>query len=195
MCFLKIRNDFPKSFLKFLVTYTGPTDQAGVDFIKHFEGFSPNFYTDQAGIKTIGYGHACHAWNCTVPLNGKYPVRNGVKKDAGGCIENFVTYGDLTENQYSALVSFTFNLGCGNLRRSTLLKKLNAGDVQGAADEFKKWDKAGGKVLPGLVRRRAAENKMFCRGGVCTSYADGQAHLHLGSQCKGVIIASTLNIR
>ena len=67
----------------------------------------------------------------------------------------------LTENQFGALVSFTYNLGPGNLRSSTLLRKLNAGDYAGAAGEFGKWVKAGGRTLNGLVRRRAAERALF----------------------------------
>jgi GH24 family phage-related lysozyme (muramidase) len=67
----------------------------------------------------------------------------------------------LTDNQFGALVSFTFNLGRGNLAKSTLLRKLNGGDYDGAAIEFNKWNKAGGKVLAGLVARRAAEAELF----------------------------------
>ena len=66
-----------------------------------------------------------------------------------------------TQAQFDALVSFAFNLGVGNLKKSTLLKKFNAGDVQGAALQFKSWNKAGGKVLAGLTRRREAEMKLF----------------------------------
>ena len=67
----------------------------------------------------------------------------------------------LTENQYSALTSFTFNLGAGALQRSTLRMKLNRGEFQNAADEFPKWRMAGGRILAGLVRRRAAERALF----------------------------------
>ena len=67
----------------------------------------------------------------------------------------------LTDNQFAALASFTFNLGRGSLAKSTLLRKLNARDYNGAAEEFHKWNKAGGKVLGGLVARRAAEAEHF----------------------------------
>ena len=67
----------------------------------------------------------------------------------------------LTENQYSALTSFTFNVGAGALQRSTLRMKLNRGEYQGAADEFPKWRMAGGRILAGLVRRRTAERALF----------------------------------
>jgi lysozyme len=69
----------------------------------------------------------------------------------------------LTQNQFDALVSFVFNLGVGNFRTSTLLKKLNAGDNDGAAQEFGRWIHAGGKALPGLVRRREAERALFLK--------------------------------
>ena len=67
----------------------------------------------------------------------------------------------LTENQYSALTSFTFNVGVGALQRSTLRMKLNRGEVENAADEFPKWRITGGRILAGLVRRRAAEGALF----------------------------------
>ena len=71
----------------------------------------------------------------------------------------------VNENQFAALVSFTYNIGAGSLSRSTLLRKLNDGDYAGAADEFPRWNKAGGRVLNGLVRRRAAEREL-CEGGL-----------------------------
>ena len=67
----------------------------------------------------------------------------------------------LNHNQFSSLVSFSFNLGLGNLQNSTLRMKLNREDYDGAADEFPKWRKAGGRILKGLVRRRAAERSLF----------------------------------
>ena len=67
----------------------------------------------------------------------------------------------VNQDQFDALVSFAFNVGANNLRNSTLLKKLNAGDFAGAAQEFQRWNKAKGKVLPGLTRRRACEALLF----------------------------------
>ena len=67
----------------------------------------------------------------------------------------------LTQPEFDALVDFAFNLGTGNLQHSTLLRLLNAGDYKGAAAEFEKWDRAGGKVMAGLLRRRQAEEQMF----------------------------------
>ena len=67
----------------------------------------------------------------------------------------------LSQDQWDALVCFTYNLGAANLESSTLRRLLNSGDYAGAADQFPRWNKAAGKVLPGLVRRRAAEREMF----------------------------------
>jgi lysozyme len=67
----------------------------------------------------------------------------------------------LTQGEFDALVDFAFNLGCGSLNGSTLLRLLNAGDFHGAAAEFEKWDHAGGKVVAGLLRRRQAERTEF----------------------------------
>ena len=79
----------------------------------------------------------------------------------------------LNANRFDALVSFTYNCGEGNLAKSTLLKKVNAGDHKGAAAEFHKWNKGGGKVLPGLTRRRASESLLY--QGIPDKDYDGKA--------------------
>lgn len=112
------------------------TSQAGIDLIKSFESCRLTAYQDSVGVWTIGYGHT----------SGVY---------AGMTI---------TQNMFDALVSLTFNIGGGNFGTSTLLKKLNQGDINGAADEFDRWIYAGEQVLEGLVRRRAAEKAMFLNG-------------------------------
>jgi lysozyme len=76
------------------------------------------------------------------------------------CVNKHVKV-DLTDHQKAALFSFVYNLGCGAFRKSTLLKKLNAGDKAGAAREFLKWDHAGGRRLAGLTRRRESESEEF----------------------------------
>jgi lysozyme len=81
-------------------------------------------------------------------------------QSAADAVNRLVTV-ELTQQEFDALVDFTFNLGAGNLQRSTLLRLLNSGDYTGAAAEFQKWDKAGGQVLAGLLRRRQAEADMF----------------------------------
>jgi lysozyme len=157
----------------------------GLDLIKSFEGIpdgdpatvNVDPYLDPAGIWTIGWGHAISAGGGY--LRGKADRKAAMDLYPGGISlgqAETLLRGDLldtcrdveaavevplTDNQFAALVSFTFNLGAGNLARSTLLRKLNAGDYAGAAAEFAKWNKAGGKVLAGLVARRAAEARLF----------------------------------
>lgn len=155
----------------------------GLNLIKRFEGFYPNFYTDPVGIKTIGYGHACHVNDCNnlIARNAagatrkvKAPLseadatdllRNDlVNKGYEACVRNNVKRG-INDNQFSALVSFTFNVGCGGFSSSTLLKRVNANaPVEGASgirDAFLMWVKGGGKTLPGLVTRRNAEADLY----------------------------------
>ncbi|MDA3732398.1 lysozyme [Niameybacter massiliensis] len=141
----------------------------GIDLIKSFEGCYLKAYKCPAGVWTIG-------WGTTEPINGVKPhegmsitqqqaddllVKN--LKSYENAVNKYVTYTKLNQNQYDALVSFTYNCGAGALQKSDLLKKLNKGDVLGAADEFLRWNKGGGKVLSGLVRRREAEKKLFLK--------------------------------
>lgn len=138
----------------------------GIALIKQFEGCKLTAYQDSVGVWTIGYG-----W--TQPVDGK-PIRAGmtIKQETAehllktglvsyeSDVSRLVKVG-LTQWQFDALVSFTYNLGPRSLSTSTLLRKLNAGDYAGAADEFLRWNKAGGKVLNGLTRRREAERALF----------------------------------
>ena len=142
------------------------TSDKGIALIKQFEGCKLTAYQDSVGVWTIGYG-----W--TKPVDGK-PIRAGmtIKQETAERLlkTGLVSYEndvsrlvkvDLTQGQFDALVSFTYNLGARSLSTSTLLRKLNAGDYAGAADEFLRWNKAGGKVLNGLTRRREAERALF----------------------------------
>ncbi|MFX2580359.1 lysozyme [Enterobacter hormaechei] len=142
------------------------TSEKGIALIKQFEGCKLTAYQDSVGVWTIGYG-----W--TQPVDGK-PIRSGmtIKQETAerllktglvsyeSDVSRLVKVG-LTQGQFDALVSFTYNLGARSLSTSTLLRKLNAGDYTGAADEFLRWNKAGGKVLNGLTRRREAERALF----------------------------------
>ncbi|HCU0591192.1 TPA: lysozyme [Enterobacter roggenkampii] len=142
------------------------TSDKGIALIKEFEGCKLTAYQDSVGVWTIGYG-----W--TKPVDGK-PIRAGMtinQETAERLLKTgLVSYESdvsrlvkvgLTQGQFDALVSFTYNLGARSLSTSTLLRKLNAGDYAGAADEFLRWNKAGGKVLNGLTRRREAERALF----------------------------------
>jgi GH24 family phage-related lysozyme (muramidase) len=136
---------------------------AGLELIKSFEGFRATTYTCPGGKPTIGWGHVIQPGESFVepisPAQGLSILARDLAQ-AEAAVERLVT-APLTDNQFAALVSFTFNLGQGNLQKSTLLKKLNAGDYAGAANELPKWRMAGGQVLEGLVRRRAAERALF----------------------------------
>lgn len=148
------------------------TSDQGIALIKQHEGLRLEAYPD-AGYgwerATIGHGHTSAA--------GPPEVTKGMRITAAGAdailrsdlakFERAVTslvHVPLTQAQFDALVSFTFNVGPGNLSKSTLLRKLNRGDYQGAADQFSVWNKSNGKVLKGLVNRRAAERALFLSG-------------------------------
>lgn len=146
------------------------TSAAALELIREFEGFVPRWYRDPVGVWTIGYGHTDaagspkHATSANMVLSEE--EGSAILQRDLGQYEAAVTRAvkvPLNENQFGALVSFTYNLGAGNLNSSTLVKKLNAKDYKGAAAEFARWNKAGGKVLNGLVRRRAAEKALFER--------------------------------
>lgn len=141
-------------------------NKAGLDLIKSFEGLRLKAYKDAVGVWTIGYGHTKTATPGTVisEPEAESLLLNDLA-EAQGAVERLVKQ-PLNDNEYAALVSFVFNLGSGNLSRSTLLRKLNAGDRKGASDQFLVWNKAGGKVLAGLTRRRQAERDLFLNGNV-----------------------------
>lgn len=137
----------------------------GVELIQEFEGYSDVAYKDVVGIWTIGWG-SLFIEGKRVTMGMKVTKEQAEKQlllDISrfeDIVRRFVKV-ELTQNQFDALVSFTYNLGEGNLSRSTLLKKLNLRDYKGAADEFLKWNRAGGKVVNGLVRRRSRERDLF----------------------------------
>lgn len=135
--------------------------QTGPGLIKRFESLKTKAYRCPAGMLTIGYGHTHNVKEgdtCTPEQAEAW-----LQED---CLVAELTIGanvkaQLNQNQYDALVSFIFSLGSHNFAGSTLLKKLNAGDYAGAADEFGRWVNADGRKLPGLVERRAAEKALF----------------------------------
>ena len=162
-------------------------NQAVLDLIKSFEGIldgnpaTSNLdpYLDPVGIWTIGWGHAIVVgkdflrgkqnrakafalYPCGLTIPEAETLLRADVMDKCRDVDSLIKV-SLNDNQYAAIVSFTFNLGVGNLKQSTLLKKLNAGDFEGAANEFRKWNKAGGRVLAGLTRRREAEAALFRR--------------------------------
>ena len=135
---------------------------AGVDLIKKFEGLKLKAYLPTPNdVPTIGYGHTK-----TAKMGTKITKKEATAllvQDLAWC-ENAVGRAvkvPLTQSQYDALCSFTYNLGETNLRSSTLLKVLNKGDYEEAANQLLRWDKQGKKTLLGLTRRREAEKAMF----------------------------------
>ncbi|MDX2211670.1 MAG: lysozyme [Oculatellaceae cyanobacterium bins.114] len=141
----------------------GKINQAGLDLIKQFEGLRLEAYLCPAKVPTIGYGTTAGVkmGDRITAEQAEDLLRKDVEKFEKA-VNSAVTV-PLTDNQFSALVSFTYNLGAGALQKSTLLKLLNQGNYEAAAQEFLKWNKAAGKVLPGLTRRRQAEQALFLK--------------------------------
>lgn len=148
--------------------------QAGLNLIASFEGWRAQLYNDVANNATIGYGHLVHAGPISA-ADRAGPFGKGITQAQGLALlaqdaarmvaaVNQSVKVPLTQNQFDALVSFTYNVGVGAFQGSTLLKKLNAGDYAGAQAQFAAWNKAGGQVVAGLVRRRAEEAALFGGG-------------------------------
>lgn len=134
----------------------------GLDLIKHFEGLELKAYKDSVGVVTIGYGSTGPHVSMGMVITqdqAEALLKQDVSRFEKG-VSDLVQV-PLNQNQFDALVSFSFNLGLGNLKSSTLLRKLNSLDYSGAANEFTRWNKAGGVVLKGLTRRREAEKVLF----------------------------------
>lgn len=134
--------------------------QKGLDLIKHFEGLELRAYQDSVGVWTIGVGHTKGVKKGDVITEAQADafLKEDVS-DAEAAVRKYCLV--TTQGQFDALVSFTFNLGAGSLRTSTLRRKHNEGDYDGAANEFKRWVNAGGVKMTGLVRRRAAEAELY----------------------------------
>lgn len=135
--------------------------EAGLDLIRRFEGFSPTIYICPAGYPTIGYGHVVLAHEREQFALGitQAEATELLRKDVGiaeRAVLRLISV-PLTDGQFDALVSFTFNVGAGALQRSTLRRKVNRGEHESVPAELMKWVWAVGKRLPGLVRRRRAE--------------------------------------
>lgn len=147
--------------------------QTGIDLIKRFEGCVLTAYQCPAGIWTIGFGHTRTAYK-----GQKISLKTAEKllEEDIKIFENGVNKAvsvSLTQNQFDALVSFSFNCGVTALKNSTLLKKLNKKDYIGAANEFPRWNKSNGKILTGLVRRREEEKALFLKPIICYTVQKG----------------------
>ncbi|WP_318888967.1 lysozyme [Sinorhizobium meliloti] len=143
--------------------------QVALDLIKAYEGWSSKAYDDPAGYCTIGYGHLLQKDLCD---NIEINISNPMSREDGNVllaadtiparriVQRLVRV-DLTKRQFGALTSFVFNVGGRNFSRSTLLRRLNEGDFHRASREMRKWVKAGGKRLQGLINRRNCEVTFF----------------------------------
>jgi lysozyme len=142
-------------------------NKLGIDLMHHFEGCKLEAYQCSAKVWTIGWGNTFY--------QDKKPVKQGdkitqeqadelfeiVMNDFSNSVKKLLTK-ELNENQFSALVCFAYNVGIGNLKKSTLLRKVNVNpNDETIANEFLRWNRAGGKVLRGLTRRRQAESDLY----------------------------------
>jgi lysozyme len=134
----------------------------GLALTEQFEGLRLTAYQDSVGVWTIGYGHTGLDVQPGLTITQEQAGALLLQDVAGAvaAVNRLVTV-PLTQNQFDALVDFTFNEGQGNLASSTLLRELNAGNTAGAAAQFLVWVYAGGVKLPGLVTRRQAEADLF----------------------------------
>lgn len=134
---------------------------AGEELIKSFEGFSAGAYRCSAGRWTIGYGHTKTAVaGMKVTREQAVVLLRQDLREAEAAVIALVKV-PLNDNEFSALVSFTFNLGRGALARSALLRNLNAGDKAGVPAQMLRWVNSGGVFMPGLLRRRTAEGDLW----------------------------------
>lgn len=154
--------------------------ETGIELIKKFEGCALKSYKCPAGVWTIGYGHTSGVKEGQTITKKQAEIF--LKQDIR-CFEitvNNLVNVSLNQGQFDALVSFCYNLGSNNLKNSTLLKLLNKKDYFAAAEQFDRWIYAGGKKLSGLVKRRAAEKKLFLKDLSCEIY---------------IVTANSLNVR
>lgn len=137
--------------------------QVGIDLIKSFEGLKLEAYQDSVNVWTIGYGTTKNVQpGMKITLEqAEELLRHDLDTFERG-VTSLIGV-PVSQNQFDALVSFAYNLGLGSLKKSTLLKYLNNAQYLEAADEFLRWDKAGGKKLKGLTKRRNAERLLFLK--------------------------------
>jgi lysozyme len=140
--------------------------EAAVALVKVFEGLALRPYRDAAGYPTIGYGHLLARDAATALPRQEITEAEAdalLRRDLARCaaaLRRLVAV-ELSAQERAALVSFVFNVGAGAFQASTLRARLNRGERVGAADEFPRWVHAGGRRVPGLVRRRLAERALF----------------------------------
>jgi lysozyme len=162
-------------------------NRRGMELVCEFEGFRAEAYRDAAGVLTIGFGHTSRAGAPAV-APGMRVTRAEARRILSRDVARFASgvrsllRVDLNDNQFSALVSFAYNVGLGNFRASSVLAAINRGHFAAVPRRLAMWVKAGGRVLPGLVRRRAAEAALFIEPGE----PDGDVAIERGSASQSV---------
>lgn len=143
------------------------TSNLGINLVCGFEGLRLKAYDDGVGVWTIGYGTTVingvkvkKGDTCTIEQAKSYMTQDLKKFESA---VNTAVKVPLNQNQFDALVSLTYNIGTGAFKDSTLLKKLNAKDYKGAAEQFPRWNRGGGRVLNGLIKRRKIEMELFLK--------------------------------
>ena len=142
-------------------------NQATIGLIKEFEGFEAKAYKCPAGVWTIGYGTTAAAGVGIVPEAGMVIGKTEAEGYLHAALDKFSNQiapaikAPINENEFGAFVSLAYNIGAGAFKKSSALRHFNAGDKDKAADALMLWNKAGGKILAGLVRRRTAERTLF----------------------------------
>ena len=142
-------------------------NQATVDLVKEFEGFRANAYKCPAGIWTIGYGTTAAAGVGITPKDGMTISKNDAEAYLHAALSKFADQiapsisVAINDNEFGAFVSLAYNIGPGAFKKSSALRLFNAGEKEAAAKAILLWNKAGGKVMKGLTRRREAERKLF----------------------------------
>ena len=139
----------------------------GLELIKDFEGFSSTSYLDVVNIPTIGWGNTFYENGTKVKMGDQISKTDALKllevvanRDFADKIFSAIKV-KVTQSQFDAMVSLAYNIGAGAFLKSTLLKKVNAGDFAGAGEEFLRWNKANGKEVLGLTKRREREQDLF----------------------------------
>lgn len=151
----------------------------GLLILRHFEGLRLKAYKDPVGIWTIGYGHTGPevreglVWSMS---QADKALRDRLRDEFVPGVLSAIKR-SMTQAQLDAMIDLAYNVGVGAFQKSTLVRKFNAGDIHGAADEFLRWDKAGGKSMLGLRRRRAADRARFLG-------ASGQESIGIGRAVK-----------
>lgn len=141
------------------------TNKAGVELIKSFEGCELKAYKDIVGVLTIGYGHTgsdVRLGQVITKEQAEEILKKDLEKFEAG-VESACAGVKLGDNQFAALVCFSFNVGLSAFNNSTMLKLLKKNNFLAAANEFERWNKAGGQVVAGLTRRRLAEKALFLK--------------------------------